>query len=409
MKLALSLLIACSVLPLSAGSAENTPMSATVSEKLVAGNNAFAVDLYGHLRNQSGNLFFSPASVSTALAMTYSGARGDTATQMANTLHYNLPPDQLHPAMGSLLNGFNATHDGYKLHVANALWAQRDSSFLDTFLNLNKSNYGASFHRVDFKNSTEAARQTINQWTEQKTENKIKDLLRPGVLKPDTRLVLTNAIYFKSEWQTTFKKSETKNENFYLSSEHKNVIAPLMHRTGRFNYYQGDTFQILEIPYKNEELSLIIFLPKNFDGLSDFEKLLTASKLQQWLGQLGPLPEVEVTIPKFKMTQQIDLAGTLSAMGMPLAFDSHAADFSAMTGKPELFISAVIHKAFIDVNEEGTEAAAATAAVFGLMALAPRPHEQPLVFRADHPFLYLIRDNHSGSILFMGRITDPTK
>jgi serpin B len=384
-------------------------MPATDSEKLVQGNNTFAVELYSHLRNQSGNLFFSPASVSTALAMTYAGARGDTATQMANTLHYNLPPAQLHPAMGALLNSFNAAHDGYQLHVANALWAQQGYSFLDAFLKLNKSNYGAGFHRVDFKGAAEATRQTINQWTEQQTENKIKDLLRPGVLKPDTRLVLTNAIYFKSAWQTTFKKSQTENENFYLSDQHKNVTAPLMHRTGRFNYYSGDTFQVLEIPYKNEELSLIVFLPNNHNGLADFERLLTASNMQQWLGQLSPVPEVEVTIPKFKLAEQIDLAGTLSSMGMPLAFDNHAADFPAITGKPELFISAVIHKAFIDVNEDGTEAAAATAAVFGMLAVAPRPHEQPIVFRADHPFLYLIRDNHSGSILFMGRVTDPTK
>jgi len=183
-----------------------------------------------------------------------------------------------------------------------------------------------------------------------------------------------------------------------------------MNRSGNYNYFNGGSFQILEMPYKSNELSMIVFLPGEVNGLAALEKSLTAASTRQWFGKLRPVPEVIVTIPKFKVTQQIDLAATLSAMGMPLAFDKFTADFSAMTGNPDLFISAVIHKAFIDVNEAGTEAAAATAVVMmETMALPPRPHAQPLVFRADHPFLYLIRDNHSGSILFMGRVTDPTK
>jgi len=409
MKLALSSLIACLVLQVAASAAEVSPMAKTDQTAIVEGNNTFAVELYAHLRDQSGNLFFSPASVSTALAMTYAGARGETAAQMAGTLHFTLPPKQLHPAMGALLDGFNAAHNGYELRVANALWAQQSYIFLDSFLNLNKSDYGAGFHRVDFKTATEAARLTINQWTEQQTNDKINNLLRPGVLKPDTKLVLTNAIYFKGEWQATFQKDETSNEVFHLSSS-QTVKTPLMNRSGNYNYFNGGSFQILEMPYKSNELSMIVFLPGEVNGLAALEKSLTAASTRQWFGKFRPVPEVIVTIPKFKVTQQIDLAATLSAMGMPLAFDKFTADFSAMTGNPDLFISAVIHKAFIDVNEAGTEAAAATAVVMmETMALPPRPHAQPLVFRADHPFLYLIRDNHSGSILFMGRVTDPTK
>ena len=218
---------------------------------LVEGDNAFAVTLYGQLRNQSGNLFFSPASISAALAMAYAGARGDTASAMAKTLHFTLPPDRLHPAMGALLSGFNAAHPGYQLSVANALWAQRGYNFLDDFLKLMNNDYGACFNQVDFKGSTEAARLTINRWVEQKTANKITDLLQPGALRATTRLVLTNAIYFKGNWQSQFDKALTKEEDFHLSPAQTRK-APLMHREGGFNYFDGKTFQVLEIPYQEQ-------------------------------------------------------------------------------------------------------------------------------------------------------------
>jgi serpin B len=368
------------------------------------GNNVFAVALYGRLRHQNGNLFFSPESISTALAMAYAGARGSTASEMAKTLHFTLPPDKLHPAMGALLRDLNAAHEGYQLSVANALWAQQGYTFLDDFLSLLKTDYGAGLNQVNFKGATEAARLTINQWVEQKTQDKIKDLLQPGALRSDTRLVLTNAIYFKGDWETQFDKAQTKSEDFHLSPAQA-ATAPLMHREGRFSYFDGGTFQILEIPYKSKELSMIVFLPKDAGGLSALEQSITGSNLQQWLGKLGSVPKVIVTLPKFKMTQQFELGSTLSAMGMPQAF-SGSADFSGMTGHRDFAISEVIHKAYVDVNEEGTEAAAATAVTMRALAMRA-PEGPPPVFRADHPFVFMIRDNRSASILFMGRMADP--
>ena len=408
MKALCSLLIACSVLSVAACAAEASAMVANDQATVVEGNNDFAVALYGKLRSQGGNLFFSPESVSTALAMTYAGARGDTAAEMAKTLHFTLPPDRLHPAMGALLAGLNAPHDGYQLRVANALWAERDYKFLDAFLKLTASDYGAGFNPVDFKGSTEAARLTINQWVEQKTDSKIKDLLKPGMVNPLTRLVLTDAIYFKADWQAQFQKAQTEDKDFHLSAA-QTVKAPLMHRAGSYKYFNGGTFQILEMPYKTGELSMIVFLPKDMDGLRAFEQSLTASHAKQWLSQLQPVSRVIVTFPKFKVTEQLELGSTLGAMGMPSAFERSAADFSGMTGNRELFLSAVIHKAFIDVNEVGTEAAAATAtSMVGMAMRAPGPTPPP-EFRADHPFVFLIRDNRSGGILFMGRVSDPTK
>jgi serpin B len=404
MKLLLPLLISCLVLAPGAPGAEMKPLAAADRTVVVEGNNAFAVALYGRLRNQGGNLFFSPESISTALAMAYAGARGGTASQMAKTLRFTLPPEKLHPAMGALLGDLNAAHEGYRLSVANALWAQQGYTFLDDFLNLLKTDYGAGLNQVNFKGATEAARLTINQWVEQKTQDKIKDLLQPGALRSDTRLVLTNAIYFKGDWETQFDKAQTKNEDFHLSPA-QTTTAPLMHREGRFSYFDGGTFQILEVPYKSKELSMIVFLPKDPGGLPGLEQSLTDSNLQQWLRQLVSVSKVVVTMPKFKMTQQFELGSTLSAMGMPQAFSS-GADFSGMTGHRDFAISEVIHKAYIDVNEEGTEAAAATAMTMRALA-RPAPQAPPPVFRADHPFVFMIRDNRSASILFMGRMADP--
>ncbi len=404
MKLLPSLVIPCLALLLTAQAAETKPVAAADQTAAVAGNSDFAVALYGQLRNQNGNLFFSPESISTALAMAYAGARGDTASQMAKALHFTLPPEQLHPAMGALLSDLNATHDGYQLSLANALWAQQGYTFLDTFLALLKTDYGAGLNQVNFKGATEAARLTINRWVEQKTQDKIKDLLQPGSLRADTRLVLTNAIYFKGDWQVQFDKAQTKDEDFYLSQA-QTATVPLMHREGGFNYLDGGTFQALEIPYKSKELSMIIFLPKDRSGLPALEQSLTAANTQQWLRQLTPVSKVVVTMPKFKMTQQFELGTTLAAMGMPQAFAS-SADFSGMTGHRDFAISEVIHKAYVDVNEEGTEAAAATAVTMRALAMRA-PEQAPPVFRADHPFVFLIRENRSNSILFMGRMADP--
>jgi serpin B len=375
---------------------------------LTAGNNAFAVDLYGQLRNAPGNLFFSPTSISTAFGMAYAGASGQTAAQMATVFHFTLPPAQLHPAMGALLKEMNAPHAGYELRVADALWAQQDAHFLPGYLDLTKADYGAGFHRVDFKTAPDQVRATINQWIAKQTDNRIENLIAPGVLTPSTRLVLTNAIYFKGTWLNPFDKSQSQDEDFHASAT-QTVKAPMMHRTGSYRFFDGGAFQALELPYKGNELAMVVFLPKDVAGLNALEQSFTSAAASDWLVRLTPAPKVILTLPRFTLTQQFELSSALRAMGMPLAF-SGAADFSGMTGKPDFTISAAIHKAFIDVNEQGTEAAAATAIVMRSLAMRAQQLEPPpVVFRADHPFLFLIRETKSGAILFMGRVDDPLK
>jgi serpin B len=383
--------------------ASPTPDQAAV----VQGNNAFAMDLYGKLRARGGNLFFSPESISTALAMAYAGARGNTAAQMGQALHFTLPPARLHTAMGALLKDLNAPHDSYQLHVADALWAEKDFSFKPDFLALMSTDYGAGFNPVDFKTAPEAARGTINRWVVEKTEGKIENLIPPGALTPATRLVLTNAIYFKGNWEAQFDKAATQLEDFHLTPA-QTIKAPLMHRQGEFKYLNGGSFQALEIPYKSGELSMIVFLPNDVGGLPALEAQMTEANAGKWLSGMEPGRKVILTLPKFKMTREFELAETLGSMGMPLAFERAGADFSGMTGKSDLWISAVIHKAFVDVNEEGTEAAAATGVIMR-NAMARRVEPTPVIFRADHPFVFVIRDNRSGGILFMGRVSDPTK
>ena len=374
---------------------------------IAKGDNQFALDLYAKLRGQEGNLFFSPYSISTALAMTRAGAGGDTAAEMDRTLHFTLPEAPLQAAFGALVREINGdpadAKRGYQLSTANALWGQKGFPFKTKFLKLVNDNYGAGLREVDFKAAAEQARSAINAWVEKETRDKIKNLLHQGDLTPDTRLVLTNAIYFKGDWVSPFKKALTKNEPFHLSAD-KKADAPLMHHTGEYSYLDGDTFQALELPYSGKNLTMVVLLPKKVDGLADFEKELTADNLAGWIGKLRE-QKVIVSLPKFKTTQRISLARTLAEMGMKKAF-TRGADFTGMGGEPgELLLSDVIHKAYIDVNEEGTEAAAATAV--GVKASAAfRPRPTP-VFRADHPFVFLIRDKRSDSFLFLGRLADP--
>jgi serpin B len=370
---------------------------------LVAGNTAFACELYAQLRAQEGNLFLSPYSISSALAMTCAGARGNTAAEMKKALRLTVEDERLHAGLGALTRRLNDGGKGgqYQLAVANALWGQKDYKFLDSFLALNEKHYGAGLSLLDFKGATEGARGTINAWVEKQTKERIKDLLRPGVLTADTRLVLTNAIYFKGDWAEQFAKDATRDEPFHPAAG-KTVAVPMMHRTAGFGYLEGEGFQALSLPYKGDALSMVVFLPGKAGSLTDFERSLTAENLARWLPQLGRR-EVEVSLPKFKVTAEFSLARTLEAMGMKDAFAAGAADFSGMDGTKELFIGAVVHKAFVAVDEKGTEAAAATGVV---MALAAAP-EPPPAFKADRPFVFAIRDNASGSILFLGRVADP--
>jgi serpin B len=371
----------------------------------VKGANAFALDLYRRLRGADGNLCFSPASVSTALAMTYAGARGPTAEEMAKTLHFTLGQDRLHPALGALLDDLNRAGRarGSRLAVANALWGQKGHGFLPEFLGLTREHYGAGLQEVDFRGDSEGARRAINAWVEQQTQDRIKDLIREGVLDDNTRLVLTNAIYFKGDWASAFRKDSTRNAPFRLGGAEK-VDVPLMWQSGTFGHFDGDGLQALELPYAGKDLSMVVLLPKRADGLADFEKGLTAERLAGWLRQLRE-QEVIVQLPRFKVTAEFRLGPTLAAMRMPLAFGD-GADFSGMDGKKDQYLSEVVHKSFVDVNEEGTEAAAATAVV-----KAERSGESRLtpLFRADHPFVFLIRDRRSDGILFLGRVQNPVK
>jgi len=381
------------------------PPAARANVAIVAeANNAFAADLYGKLAAKEGNFFFSPNSIETALVMTMAGARGKTAEEMKKVLHLvmaqTVSPD-IHGAFGAFLKDLNAEKGpdgkprGYQLSVANALWGQKGFTFLPAFLDLVKTNYSAGLSEVNFTNDMEGARKTINAWVEKETRDKIKDLITPGVLGRDTRLVLTNAIYFKGQWAEPFEKDRTQDEPFHLATD-KTVTVSMMNRQGHYEYAEAKTFTALRLPYAGNELAMIILLPKKVDGLADLEKSLSKATLDK-LRQRMKKDEVEVTIPKFTMTCQFELNKTLGDMGMTDAFSEKAADFSGMMSKKDLFLADVAHKAFIRVDEEGTEATAATSA----------SSEGGSTFEANHPFIFLIRHEKSGAILFMGRLADP--
>jgi serpin B len=386
------------------GGERRPPTSNAAKEQIVKGNLAFALDLYGRLKGEEGNLFFSPYSISTALAMTYAGARGETAEQMAKVLHFNVPADALPSSFAAVdreLTGAGTARK-YQLYTANALWAQKGHPFLPAYVSLIRQSFHAGLSAIDFQHATEDARRTINAWVEKETREKIKELLAPGVLNDMTRLVLTNAIYFKGNWERPFRKGATRTEPFHITAK-EDVSVAMMHQKAHFQYLDEGDFQVLQMPYKGKDLALVVLLPRKAEGLAALEKSLTMEKLTAGLAKLANR-EVAVSFPKFRMTEELQLAKTLSAMGMSLAFSPGRADFSGMDGSRELFLSAVIHKAFVDVNEEGTEAAAATG--IAVVATAARA-DQPIVFRADHPFLLLIRDTRSGGVLFMGRLTQP--
>jgi serpin B len=387
---------------------QNGEPDVTSLQQIAEGNNEFAVDLYLKLCAGEGNLFFSPFSISTALAMTYAGAKGETAAEMKDVLHFPREGKALHGAYGGLIASLNERGEAgaYQMSVANALWGQSGGRFLEPFLDLTRSSYGAGLKNVDFRSDPEAARQTINAWVEEKTMDKIKELLARGVINDQTRLVLTNAIYFKGKWAEEFDKDRTEDAPFVLMSGQE-IEAPLMHQTDRFGYMENDELQALSLPYVKDELSMVILLPRAKDGIGGLEKSLAWDDLAACVNALRK-QRVEVFVPRFTMTSQFQLNEALVAMGMGRAFNANQADFSGMTGNRDFFIWAVVHKAFVDVNEEGTEAAAATGVTMGVTAIMPDDRPIP-VFRADHPFLFLIRDNESGAVLFMGRVMNPLK
>jgi serpin B len=369
---------------------------------VVEGNTAFALDLYQQLKTKEGNLFFSPYSISVALAMTYAGARGNTESQMAQTLHFTLDQSQLHPAFAELEARLNSVQQkGHvKLGVANSLWPQKKYDLLPEFLALTQEYYGVEITPVDYAHAAEAARLLINEWVEAKTEKKITNLIPSGILTSLTRLVLVNAIYFKGDWSSQFDKRNTSDAPFWVMPD-ESVVVPMMSQTREMRYARRDGLQILELPYAGDDLSMVVLLPDEIDGLDELHAALTAGRLEKWTDDLWEM-EVNVFLPKFKTTSAFNLNDKLRIMGMPDAFGDNA-DFSGMDGAKWLVIGAVLHKAFVDVNEEGTEAAAATAVVMRGKSM-PAP---PVVFRADHPFIFLIRDNVTRNILFLGRVVNP--
>jgi serpin B len=387
-----------------AGSEERTRADRST---VVQGNSEFAFDLYARVRTGDGNVCFSPYSVSNALAMTYAGARGQTATQMSRVLHFPFGGDRLHSAFATVISDLNGPSSGRKteLAVANALWPQTGFPIDPVFRAIVQKQYGGGLQPLDFATRPEKARATINGWVEQQTRDRIKDLIPEGAIGPVTRLVLTNAIYFKGDWMHAFREADTRKEAFKLSGGRDIGDVPLMHQRHVLRFLDGGDFRTLELPYRDNELSMIVLLPNLVDGLGALEQTLTPARVANWLARMTDY-DVDITLPRFKVAAQFQLQEALSSLGMPLAFSSRA-DFSAIASTaPPLQLSAVIHKAFVEVNEKGTEAAAATAATMHLTSLQ-LPREPKAVFRADHPFLFVVRDNATGSLLFVGRVVNP--
>ena len=369
--------------------------------------NAFAIDLYKQIRKPEGNLFFSPYSVSMCLAMAYTGPHEETASQMANALHFDSDQASLNKSFRSLNAQILAAGQGKaaELNVANALWAAKSFVFQEEFLEFVRLNYGGGLRQLDFLNHPDPARKTINDWVEEQTKDKIKDLVPPGAVSSDTRLVLTNAIYFKGFWEARFKKEVTRDAPFLLL-DGTDVQVLLMHNWASFGYAEETGLQVLEMPYKDGELAMVVLLPSKEKRLEDFEQSMTLDKLAEWIGNLR-MQTVEVYLPRFKLTSAIQLRTALARLGMPGTVSLRDVDFSGMTGKKDLFIDEGFHKAFLEVNEERTEAAAATGFSFQMTGEAPLVRPRIPTFRADHPFLFLIRHKPSNCILFFGRVTDP--
>jgi serpin B len=383
--------------------------SLAAGEIPVAGNTAFALELYGQLRSETGNVFISPYSISTALAMTYSGARENTEAQMAKTMHFAQPQGDFHKSYESLqkrITGAQVT-DQFEFLEANSLWPQTSKKFKDEFMTICKTQYGAGVIPVDYLNNPEAARQAINQWVEAKTKQYIKELLPEGSVDSSTKMTLVNAVYFKGKWMNCFKKEHTSQREDFHVTPAKTEKVPMMYASGERQVAQLPDLQILAMPYKGGNATMLVLLPVRQDGLADLEQKLTPKNLQTWISALKNEPLVEVYMPKFSIEAQFGLHKTLAGMGMPDAFSPSRADFSGMDGERDLFISQIIHKAILKVDEEGTVAAAATAVIKNYTSAMEEDPVKPVIFRADHPFLVVIRENSTDSILFLGRLTNP--
>ncbi|MFA5308000.1 MAG: serpin family protein [Dehalococcoidales bacterium] len=375
---------------------------------LVNGDGEFAFDLYQALKKEGGNIFYSPYSISLALAMTYAGARGETAQQMADTLHYLLPQSALHPAFNSLgieldKRGEGAQgkdEQGFRLNIVNAIWGQKDYKFLSAYLDLLAENYGAGLRVLDFIKNTDQSREVINQWVSDQTEGRIKDLIPEGSIDSLTRLVLTNAIYFNAAWALPFQPEATQNGPFHLISG-TDVTVAMMKQTGSFKYVEGDNYQAIELPYDGQELSMVIFLPA-LGQFQAFEEAMTSQLASDISAQKINNRQVALTMPRFEFKSEFGLKETLMGMGMVDPF-LDSADFSGMSSQSDLHIDDVVHKAFVSVDEAGTEAAAASAVIVGTTSMPA----EPVAVTLDRPFVFLIRDIQTGAVLFIGRVMNP--
>ena len=389
---------------------ETSPeVSATDLATQVEGNSAFAFDLYHELNEGNDNLFYSPYSISVALAMTYAGARGETEQQMAETLHFILSQDSLHPSFNALdielagrgQGAKGKDEEGFRLNIVNAIWHQEDYKFLSEFLDVLAENYGAGLRLLDFKKAPEESRVTINDWGSEQTEGRIEDLIPQGIIDALTRLVLTNAIYFNAAWQYPFNEDMTEDGLFYLPDGGE-VTVSMMRQTKSLDYAEGDGYQAVELPYNGRELSMVILLP-TAGQFEAFEGSLNAERVNAIMEDLAQR-RVALTMPEFTFDSSFELVRTLTNMGMQDAFLLGIADFSGMDGTRELFISEVLHKAFVAVDEVGTEAAAATIVE---IAVAKVVGESVVEVTIDLPFIFLIRDIETGTILFVGRVMNP--
>ena len=379
-------------------------------EELVAGNSAFAFDLLGEITEGDTNLFFSPYSISSALAMAVAGARGTTEAQMADALHFTLDSSVLHPCFNWLdleLNGRDEIGppyegEGFQLSVVNAVWGQQGYPFLGPYLDLLALNYGAGLRLVNFLGNPNGSRRTINAWVSDQTNARIQDLLPPGSITSDTRLVLTNAIYFLAPWLVPFDEELTEDAPFTLLSGEA-VSVPMMHldELASLKYAEWEGGVAVELPYNGEELSMVVLVPDAGQFIA-FERSLTVERYEAIVSTLESR-RVDLGFPKFEFTYDVSLVEPLTALGMSDAFLPGIADFSGIDGSRNLFISDVLHKAFVSVDEAGTEAAAATAVIFEFTAIPGTP----LALTVDRPFLFIIRDVPTGTILFIGRVVAP--
>ncbi|XP_032905363.1 leukocyte elastase inhibitor-like isoform X4 [Amblyraja radiata] len=375
-------------------------------DPLVTGNIQFALDLFKHLdeQNRVGNIFVSPFSISVALALVYLGAKEKTAAQMAQMLGFDEVKD-VHSEFQKLQTELINPKAKYSLKLANRLYGEKTYTFLPDFLAASLKHYQAGLGAVDFLKAAEAARQEINSWTEEQTAGKIQNVLEKGTVGSDTRLVLVNAIYFKAKWKHTFKKRDSFTGQFKLNQSITKDLE-MMQRTGFILYFHNRefAFKIIELPYVQDELSMIILLPDDNNGLETLQRSFTLNRLRNWTNPKNmSITSVEVTLPKFKLEEKYDLSSILPNLGMVDAFDSMKANFSGMSEGEDLSVSKVIHQSFVEVDEEGTEAAAATAVTIVSTSTRFPPEE----FKADHPFLFFIRHAKTQSILFYGRLTSP--